>query len=58
VLRFEDVIGDYTWGPPEDRDPPRISSMFAVDPTAPFALAPLEVNFTSDAAEAYEPPEG
>ncbi|HEU5083611.1 MAG TPA: ABC transporter substrate-binding protein [Acidimicrobiales bacterium] len=58
VLEFDDVIGDYTWGPPEDRDPPRVSSMFAVDPAAPFALAPLEINFTSDAAEAYEVPGG
>ena len=58
VLDFEDVVGDYTWGPPEDRDPPRVSSMFAIDPAEPFALGALKINFTSDAAEAYEIPGG
>jgi len=58
VLDFDDVIGDYGFGPPEDRDPSRLSSMFEVDPSKAFALGALKVNFTSDAAEAYEVPGG
>ncbi len=56
VLDFGGVIGDYTYGPPEDRNPPRGSSIFAIDPAKPFALRALKVNFSSDAAEAYEVP--
>ena len=53
ALDFGGVIGDYTYGPPEDRNPPRQSSMFTIDPTKPFGLRALKVNFSSDAAEAY-----
>jgi len=57
-LDFDDVIGTYGWGTPEERDPSRQSSMFEIDPAKPFALGSLKVNFTSDAAEAYDIPGG
>ena len=58
VLDFGGIIGDYTYGPPEDRDPPRVSSVFEIDPAKPFALGALKVNFSSDAAKAYAVPGG
>jgi len=57
-LTFGDLLGDYTYGPAEDRDPPRASSVFAVDPTsnATGFLVALETNQTSQAAEEYTIP--
>jgi ABC-type branched-subunit amino acid transport system substrate-binding protein len=52
-LTFGDLLGDYTYGPVEDRNPPRASTIFAVSSTAPGALEALEVNYTSTPAEDY-----
>lgn len=54
VLDFGGVIGEYTFGPPEERDPSRQSTMFRINADKPFALEAMEVNFTSDAAQAFE----
>jgi len=53
-LTFGDLFGDYTYGAPGDRNPPRRSSMFAVYKAAPGGLNAIETNFTSDAAKSYE----
>ncbi len=53
-LTFGGLLGDYKYGAVEDRDPPRASTMFAVDPSVPGALKALETNFTSQAAQEYE----
>jgi ABC-type branched-subunit amino acid transport system substrate-binding protein len=53
-LTFGGLLGNYTYGAVEDRNPPRASTMFAVDPSVPGALKALETNFTSDAAQEYE----
>jgi ABC-type branched-subunit amino acid transport system substrate-binding protein len=53
-LTFDGLSGDYGWGAPEDRVPPRASTIFAIDPAAPGGLAVLERDVVSDAAEAYE----
>jgi hypothetical protein len=53
-LTFDGLTGDYGWGPPEDRVPPRASTIFSVDPNAPGGLAVLERDIVSDAAEAFE----
>ncbi len=55
-LEFGDLSPAYGYGPPEDRDPPRGSTIFAVDTSKPFALGALATNFTTPAAEAYEFP--
>jgi ABC-type branched-subunit amino acid transport system substrate-binding protein len=53
-LTFEGIIGDYGYGPPEDRDPSRQSTVFRVNMEKPFGLEALKVNFTSEWAEKYE----
>ena len=57
VLDFGDLSPAYTYGPPEDRNPPRGTTIFEVDAAKPFALGSLSTNFTSPAAESYEFPE-
>ena len=46
--------GNYIYGMPEDRDPPRLSSLFKVDTTKPFALAMVKENFTTEFAGEFE----
>ena len=58
VLRFEGLAGDYPYGPPEQRNPSRVTTMFQVTPGAPFGLASLKYNFSSPAAEAFQFPTG
>jgi ABC-type branched-subunit amino acid transport system substrate-binding protein len=53
-LTFDGLTGDYGWGPPEDRVPPRASTIFSVDPAVPGGLAALERDITSEAAENFE----
>jgi ABC-type branched-subunit amino acid transport system substrate-binding protein len=48
------LFGDYTWGPPDKRDPPRATTMFAVDPAAPAGTKAVEKNIASDAAKAFK----
>jgi hypothetical protein len=58
TLTFGDLFGDYGYGPPEDRVPPRRSSIFAVDPAAPGGLRLEAGGIESEAAQAYEFPTG
>jgi ABC-type branched-subunit amino acid transport system substrate-binding protein len=53
-LTFGQLSGDYTYGNPEDRNPPRQSTAFVPDPTVPGYLKAAEQNFTSEAAKSYE----
>ncbi len=53
-LNFGDLGPAYACGAPEDRDPPRFTTIFAVDLEKPFALRALAPDITSDAAAAYE----
>jgi ABC-type branched-subunit amino acid transport system substrate-binding protein len=48
------LLGDYEYGPPEDRVPPRSTRIFRVDPDAPGGLSSITDEFTSEAAEAFE----
>jgi ABC-type branched-subunit amino acid transport system substrate-binding protein len=54
MLRFDGLAGDYKYGPPDQRDPSRVTTMFKVAPGAPFGLKSLKYNFSSPAAEAFE----
>jgi ABC-type branched-subunit amino acid transport system substrate-binding protein len=38
ALEFDGVLGEYGWGGPDDRDPPRASSIFEVDSSKPIGL--------------------
>lgn len=53
-LTFEGLLGDYTYGPAADRNPPRSSTVFGVDPSVPGGLKALEADFASQAAQDYE----
>jgi len=48
------LLGDYEYGPPEERKPPRESRVFTIDPEAPGGLRAVTDAFTSEAAEAFE----
>lgn len=48
------LLGDYEFGPPEERKPPRGSRVFAIDPAAPGGLKAVAEEFVSEAAEAFE----
>jgi hypothetical protein len=53
-LTFGGLVGDYGWGEPEDRDPPRATTIFRVDPSKPYALAAVVKDHESDAADEFE----
>ena len=53
TLRFDGLSGDYAYGPPAKRVPPRASTIFSVDPAKPLGLAGLKVNLETDAARRY-----
>ena len=57
-LTFDGLAGDYGYGTPDQRDPARVTTMFKVNPAAPFGLESLKYNFASDAAKAFEFPTG
>ncbi|MFL6122364.1 ABC transporter substrate-binding protein [Actinophytocola sp.] len=54
TVGFDGLTGDYRYGPAATRNPPRSSTIFAVDPTKPFGLKKVKYNFTSDAAKELE----
>ena len=54
TVSFEGLTGDYQYGPAEDRNPPRQSTIFEVDPDKPFGLATAEYNYESEFAGEFE----
>ena len=52
-LTFDGLSGDYGYGAPADRNPPRVNSVFKVDPASPGGLAVLKANIESDAAKKF-----
>jgi ABC-type branched-subunit amino acid transport system substrate-binding protein len=48
------LLGDYEYGTPEERQPPRASRVFRVNPDIPGGLEAVSDVFTSEAAEAFE----
>lgn len=48
------LLGDYEYGPPEDRQPPRESRVFRINPDIDGGLEAASESFASDAAEAFE----
>jgi len=53
TLTFDGLTGDYPYGAPEDRDPPRGSTIFGVDGDKPAGLGLIEGDIVSAAAEAF-----
>jgi ABC-type branched-subunit amino acid transport system substrate-binding protein len=54
TVSFDGIGGDYEYGPPEERTPPAQNTILEVNARAPFGLAALATNYSSDAAEAFE----
>jgi ABC-type branched-subunit amino acid transport system substrate-binding protein len=54
TVSFDGLSGDYTYGPAEERNPPRTTTIYEVDPDKPFGLGTLEYQYESDAAKEYE----
>jgi hypothetical protein len=54
TVSFEGLTGDYAYGAAADRNPPRESTIFEVDPDKPFGLATLEYQYKSDIADQFE----
>ena len=54
TVSFDGLTGDYQYGAAEERNPPRETTIFEVDPEKPFGLGTLEYQYKSDVAEQYE----
>jgi ABC-type branched-subunit amino acid transport system substrate-binding protein len=54
VLEFGGLFGDYPYGPPEDRDPPRTNTIYRVDPATPGGLAAEVTEVESAAAGEFQ----
>jgi ABC-type branched-subunit amino acid transport system substrate-binding protein len=54
TLSFDGLTGDYKYGKAEERNPPRASTIFKVDPAKPFGLAKVKYLLESDAAKEFE----
>jgi ABC-type branched-subunit amino acid transport system substrate-binding protein len=54
TVGFDGLSGDYKYGPAAERNPPRASTIFKVDPAKPFGLAKVKYLLESDAAKEFE----
>jgi ABC-type branched-subunit amino acid transport system substrate-binding protein len=54
TVSFDGLSGDYQYGPAEQRNPARVSTIYEVKPDKPFGLGTLEYQYESDAAKSYE----
>ena len=54
TVSFDGLGGDYEYGPAAERNPPRNTTIFEVDPDKPFGLGKLKYDFESEAAAKYE----
>jgi ABC-type branched-subunit amino acid transport system substrate-binding protein len=56
TLHFDGLSGDYKYGPPAQREPPRTSTIFRINPAKPIGLEVAKPSFESDAAKSYKIP--
>jgi ABC-type branched-subunit amino acid transport system substrate-binding protein len=54
ALEFEGLLGEYGWGAPDDRNPPRANSIFEVDPNKPIGLGLIVAEHQAPFAEDFE----
>jgi ABC-type branched-subunit amino acid transport system substrate-binding protein len=54
TVTFDGLSGDYKYGKVADREPPRTSTVFKINPAKPIGIEKVKYNFTSNAAKAYE----
>jgi ABC-type branched-subunit amino acid transport system substrate-binding protein len=53
-LEFDGLLGQYGWGAPDDRNPPRANSIFEVDPNKPIGLGLIVAEHQAPFAEDFE----
>ena len=58
TLTFDGLTGDYKYGPPANREPPRTTTIFRINPAKPIGLEVAKPSFESDAARQYTIPTG
>jgi ABC-type branched-subunit amino acid transport system substrate-binding protein len=56
TLSFDGLSGDYQYGRAADRNPPRASTIFKINPTKPIGIEKVKYDFVSDAAKKYAIP--
>jgi ABC-type branched-subunit amino acid transport system substrate-binding protein len=56
TLTFDGLSGDYKYGPPAQREPPRASTIFRINPDKPIGLEVAKPSFESDIAKSYKIP--
>ena len=54
TVSFEGLTDDYQYGEAADRNPPRKSTIFEVDPKKPFGLGTKEYQYESEFAKEFE----
>jgi ABC-type branched-subunit amino acid transport system substrate-binding protein len=54
ALEFDGLLGEYGWGAPDDRNPPRSNSIFEVDPNKPIGLGLVVAEHQAPFAENFE----
>ena len=54
TVSFDGLTGDYQYGAAEERNPPRTSTIFEVDPDKPFGLGTKEYEYESEFAKEFE----
>ncbi len=53
LVSYEGLAGAYRYGPAADREPPRTTNIFRVDPEAPVGLRALRSGYGTAAAQEY-----
>ena len=52
-LEFGDSFPTYSYGPAEDRDPPRLTNVYQIDPPSPGGTKILEKEYVAEMAESF-----
>jgi ABC-type branched-subunit amino acid transport system substrate-binding protein len=53
AVTFDGLVGDYTYGPADQREPPRSTTIFRVDPANPMGLTALRKGYTAPGVEVF-----
>jgi len=51
---FDGLTGDYQYGPVADRNPPRATTIFKINPAKPIGIEKVKVNFVTDTAKKFK----
>jgi ABC-type branched-subunit amino acid transport system substrate-binding protein len=52
-LKFDGLVGNYQYGAPEHRNPPRATSLFAVNDAKPLGLQAMKTNFETPSGREF-----